>query len=64
MGVRDSKRAEVLARASEVLHRTGADKVSLSELKRIYRIVNSTPVYSDLPLKIGKQNSLFPGVKY
>jgi hypothetical protein len=64
LGVAGSRRAEVLARAAEVMHRTGSDTVPLSTLKRIYREVNSIPVYQADPLKIGLQNPLFPGVTF
>ncbi|MEW8022804.1 MAG: hypothetical protein AB2803_03800 [Candidatus Thiodiazotropha sp.] len=64
LGVSGSKRAEVLARASEVMHRTGSSTLSLSELKKIYRQVNTTPFYNKLPSKLGEQSWLFPGVTF
>ena len=64
LGVGGSKRAEVLARVAERLHRTGANKLPLSELKSIYRNVNRVQQYQKLPLKVGQQNWLFPGVTF
>ena len=64
LGVAGSKRAEVLARVSEARHRTDSDTLSLSELKKIYRRIDTNPVYDKLPSKVGEESWLFPGVTF
>jgi RHS repeat-associated protein len=62
LGVRDSQRSEVLARAAELLHRNGT--YNRADLMRIYRQVRSIDVYRRLPAKVGRTSPLFPGVTF
>ncbi|GIW79457.1 MAG: hypothetical protein KatS3mg105_1264 [Gemmatales bacterium] len=62
LGVRGSQRAEVLARAAEVLHTQG--KVTRADLLHIYRHVREISLYKKLPRKVGRQSPLFPGVEF
>jgi phosphoribosylformylglycinamidine (FGAM) synthase PurS component len=68
LGVRGSRRAEAMARFSEIIHKGGTvdRSVMKSVLKDIRTAtdVKGNKVYMDMVWKLGKESDVFSGIKY